>query len=407
MKIFFANLNPCNTRKVNIRQYMDFVDKSNHEIVDSQAEADIIFVWGCEFRADWRDFSFLVAKELKQNNPAKIVYIGCTFDNEFTSKIKSELDIEVVPWRDRKKLFENILSENKSELKNTKLKLAENKLVESAVEHRKKHPLDNICFEDEYVKLNICEGCTNNCSYCSERQMFPVFRSFVEDDLINDCKKATKESDTNRVMFLADSSGEYGKDTGSSLPQLINRLKEEIRDDIKIGISQLNPEHFLEYYEQMMKLIEEGTIIYLNIPIQSVSDKILSSMRRKYNYKQIDKLFSDFNKIKFNNFSTHLLFGYPGESESDVEKSINFVIKHSPRHVVASAFMPHSAIEASEYENQISEEDVKKRIKKCEEKLTENGIAVATDWGSVTNKIMNRIRHSLNLDLKDYNDNQK
>ena len=56
----------------------------------------------------------------------------------------------------------------------------------------------------------------------------------------------------NKILFLADSSGEYGKDIKSSLPQLINRLKEEVDQDIKIGITQINPEHFLEYEEEMI-----------------------------------------------------------------------------------------------------------------------------------------------------------
>ena len=405
MKVFFANLNPCNTRKVNTRQYMNFVIKSGHDIVDDQSEADIIFVWGCEFRSDWRDFSFLVAKELKQNNSAKVIYIGCTFDGKFVSKIKSELGIDVIPWRDGKKLFEKSLSSEKFDLRNTPLTLAENRLVKNAIEHRKKYPLDNICFEDEYVKLSICEGCLNNCSYCSEKRMFPIFRSFPEDTLVDACRAAIKESNTNKVMFLADSSGDYGIDTGSSLPRLINRLKEEINRDIKIGISQLNPEHFIKHNEEMIALIEDGTIVYLNIPIQSASNKILSSMCRKYNYKQIDKLFNELKMIDFKNFSTHLLFGFPGEVDEDVDKSIDFIIKYPPKHVVASAFMTHPAIDASEYENQVSKEKIRERIEKCERKLTKSGIVVATDWGSVTNKIMDRIRHSLKLDLMDNNIN--
>ena len=400
MKIFFVNLNPCNTRKINVRQYKDFIIKSKHELVENPNDADIIFVWGCEFRSDWRDFSFSISKELKQKHTAKIVYIGCTFDDKYASKIKTELGVDVIPWRDGKNLFENILLTKNHKLQDIPLKLAENRLVESAAGHRKKYPLDNICFEDEYVKLNICEGCTNNCSYCSERQMFPRFRSFSEDDLIRDCRAAMEESGTNKVMFLADSSGQYGVDTGTSLPTLINRLKKEVNNNINVGISQLNPEDFLKYNDQMLDLISNGTITYINIPIQSASDKILSSMRRHYNYKQIDKLFSDFKSINFNNFSTHLLFGFPGETDDDVRKTIDFVKKYTPKHVVASAFMTHPSIDASNYSNTISQEDVKKRINQCDEELTKNGIKVATDWGSITNKIMDRIKSSFNLDLE-------
>ena len=122
---------------------------------------------------------------------------------------------------------------------------------------------------------------------------------------------------------------------------------------------------------------------------------------------EIDGLFDSFRKIGFEDFSTHLLLGFPGEKESDVQESIDFIIKHSPKHVVASAFMAHPAIDASKYEDQVSENEVKKRIKKCEEEFKSKRIKVATDWGSVTNKIMNRIRASLDLDLKDYKSDKK
>lgn len=402
MKVFFVHLNPCNTRKVNIRQYIDFVSKCNHKIVDRAEDADIIFVWGCEFRADWRDFSFSVVKELKDSSSAKIVYIGCTFDKDYASKIKSDLGIEVIPWKDGKGLFEAVISEHEYRLRDTNINLAENRLVENSQEYRKSNPLANISFEDEYVKLSICEGCNNNCSYCSERHMFPAFKSFPEENLVNDCKKAVLESNTNRVMLLADSSGAYGLDTGSSLPDLIDNLKINVTPDLEIGISQLNPEHFIKHCDRMIDLVKQGTIKYINLPIQSASDKILSLMRRKYNVAEIEKIFTAFNDMQFKDFSTHLLLGFPSENMEDVEKSINFIIRYHPRHVVVSAFMSHPSIDASTYDNQVSQDEVKRRIQLCEKRLTENGIKVATDWGSVTKKIMNRIGNSFGLDSINY-----
>lgn len=402
MNIFFVHLNPCNTRKVNIRQYIDFIEKCHHQIVDTAEKADIIFVWGCEFRADWRDFSFSVVEELKRNHRARIVYLGCTFDTDYASKIKSKLDVEVIPWKDKKGLFESILSEHKCKVKDASMLLAENRIVEDAKVYRQENPLANVSFEDEYVKLNICEGCNNNCSYCSERHMFPAFKSFPETDLIRDCKRAILDSHTNKVMFLADSSGAYGLDTGSSLPNLIDELRNSIMSDLEIGISQLNPEHFDKYFDRMIDFISKGTIAYINLPIQSASDRILSAMRRKYTVADIERIFTAFNDLRFEDFSTHLLLGFPGESVDDLEKSLNFIIRHKPRHVVVSAFMSHPSIDASKYENQISPEEVRRRIIVAEKRLSERGIRVATDWGAVTKKIMGRIRHSFSLELNDY-----
>ncbi|OGR73178.1 MAG: hypothetical protein A2089_12610 [Elusimicrobia bacterium GWD2_63_28] len=402
MKIFFANLNPCNTRKVNVRQCRAFARECGHSEAASFEEADLVLVWACEFRADWRDFSFAVVKEIKERCSAKVVYIGCTFGDGSRSRISAELGVPVIPWNDGARTLDKFLSKNGLSLAEIPLEPAEEKLVDSASAYRKQHPLANVCFEDEYVKLSICEGCNGNCSYCSEKQMFPAFRSFPERELISECRKAMQKSKTRRVMFLGDSTGDYGADTGSSLPRLIERLISEAAGDIEIGISQLNPEHFLKYSESMFSFIKSKNIRYINIPIQSASDRVLRSMRRKYNAAGIEKIFSGFRGHGFTNFSTHLLLGYPGETSDDVDVSVEFVLRHAPKHVVVSAFMPHPTIAASGYEGQVSSEETSKRISECEKRLAEAGIAVATDWGSITQRLMNRIRNSLGLRLSEY-----
>ncbi len=402
MKIYFAPLNPCNTRKVNVKQYIDFISSCGHEILDTPKGADMIFVWGCEFRKDWKDFTHVVIKNLKEKYTSEIVYIGCTFTGEFAKKTEKELGIDVIPWRDTTELIEQKLNEAQKKLKNTKLTLSENKIVDNLEEYRKKNKNARVWFEDEYIKLNICEGCTGYCTYCSEKLMFPKFRSFPEKDIINECKKLIKKDGTKKVLFLADSSGEYGKDIGSSLPNLISRLKDEVDPKIKIGITQLNPEHFLVYRDEMIKFIKEGTIEYMNLPIQVVSDKLLEKMGRQYRFRDIKYLFDMLKENNFTNFSTHLLIGFPGETMSDVEEAAKFLSKYKFRHVIVSAFMNHPAIEASKFKKQVSDKDKRIRVKYCKDYLSKRGIIVHTDLGGISSRLMSTIRGQLGIELKSY-----
>ena len=396
MNIFLASLNPCNTRKVNVKQYLDFMESCGHSVVESPALADIIFVWGCEFRNDWREFTHSVVKDLKEQYKKEIIYIGCTFVDEHTKKTASELGVTIIPWKDDKHILETKIQEVEKKLSQTPLRLTEKQIVEDLKDYREKNPTARVWFEDEYIKLNICEGCRGYCTYCSERMMFPEFRSFDEDKIINDCKKALQESKTKRILFLADSSGDYGKDTNTSLTKLIKRLKNEVDSEIKIGITQINPEHFLEQKE-LLNFVADGTIDYLNLPIQTASDVLLERMNRKYRYKDIKDLFDKLSDLKFSNFSTHLLLGFPGETMSDVEKSVDFLSHYKIRHVVASSFMSHPAIKASQFSDQILPEEKRKRVMFCKERLTSKGIIVFTDFASISNKLMIKIKESLGL----------
>lgn len=403
MKIYFATLNPCNTRKVNVRQYIDFIKECGHTIIEEPNGADIIFVWGCEFRNDWREFTYNVVMELKEiYTNAEIVYIGCTFTGNFASNTSKELNIDVIPWKDNTEMLEKKIKEVEKKLKKQKLTLVEDKVVDNLEQYKKEHPKERVWFEDEYIKVNICEGCRGYCTYCSEKLMFPDFRSFPEEDIIKQCKEKVKKGTNNKVLFLADSSGEYGKDIKSSLPQLIKRLKEEVDNDIKIGITQINPEHFLEYEDEMLKFIKEGTIEYINIPIQTASDKTLKVMNRKYNFKQIKYLFDRFKEYKFENYSTHLLVGFPGEEMQEVKENIEFLSNYKFRHVIVSAFMNHPAIEASNFENQIPQEEKRRRVQYYKEELTKNGLKVHSDLGGISNRLMETIRCTLEIPLKNY-----
>jgi len=401
MKIYFASLSPCNTRKVNARQIIDFIKSCGHEILENPKGADMIFVWGCGFRNDWREFTFAVIRELKQiYKSSKIVYTGCIFPGKFAESIKKELDVEVIPWKDATKKIEKILKEKTKDLYSQKLNLIEDKIVDNLEEYRKANPHAKVWFEDEYIKLNICEGCRGYCTYCSEKLMFPKFRSFPEEDIINQCKELMKKSNSKKVLFLSDSSGEYGKDTNSSLPKLIKRMKDEIDKDINFGITQINPEHFWENKEEMFALVKDGTIEYMNLPIQTANDKTLKLMNRKYNSQQIKFLFDKFKEYGFKNYSTHLLVGFPGEEEKEVEENIALLSNYQFRHIIVSAFMNHPAIEASKFENQISDEDKKNRVLHYSQKLSEKGITVHSDLGGISNRMMENIRIKLDIPLK-------
>lgn len=403
MNIYFASLNPCNTRKVNAKQYTSFIEHSKHTLVSSPNEADMIFVWGCEFRNDWREFTHVVLSELKEiYSHAEIVYVGCTFTGEFASSISTSLGIDVIPWKDTTSLLEKKLDEHERKLASEELCLAEERIVDDLDSYKKLHPTERVWFEDEYVKLNICEGCRGYCTYCSEKLMFPHFRSFPENEIIAQCKELLRVDTRKKVLFLADSSGEYGKDTNSSLPKLISRMINEIGSDLRIGITQINPEHFLEYEEELLGFIKDGVIDYLNIPIQTSNNKTLKAMNRKYTSEDVQRIFDKFLQLGFSNYSTHLLVGFPGEMSEEVDENIAFLSKYKMRHIIVSAFMNHPAIEASHFSGQISDVEKRRRVEVYKDDLTRCGIKVHTDLGGISNRLMTTIRINLGIPLRHY-----
>ncbi len=398
MNVFFATLNPCAARMINVKQHVDFAVECGHCIVTNPKEADIIFVWGCEFRKDWRNFTDEILYDLEKEYPVQIVYMGCTLKN--TSQNKG--NVLTIPWKDSKRNFESVLTKEKGKyVHNTPMIYAVPPIADNIDDYKKHNPNAKVWFEDEYIKVNICEGCLEYCTYCSEKLMFPKFRSFPEQDIIYQTAKILKNRGGGKVLFLGDSTGDYGKDTGTSIPNLIKNIIRSSNCGVKFGITQLNPQHFLHDKALMLNLINTGIIDYLNLPVQSMSDNILHDMNRKYDSYQLKELFQTLKEAEFKNFSTHLLIGFPGETMDDLKKSIDFFSKYKPRHIIASAFMAHPNIKASNLPNQISQEEKNNRLIYCKSELAKAGVKVFTDNPSTTNRIMDNIRQSLFIQKKE------
>ncbi len=62
------------------------------------------------------------------------------------------------------------------------------------------------------------------------------------------------------------------------------------------------------------------------MPIQSGSDRILGLMRRYYTIVEVKKCILDFQKnIPTINLETHIIVGFPSETEEDFQMSLNLL----------------------------------------------------------------------------------
>ena len=65
---------------------------------------------------------------------------------------------------------------------------------------------------------------------------------------------------------------------------------------------------------------------YLGFPLQSGSNKILKSMKRRYAAEDVLKSFLSLKSVSPDlNLTTHVLVGFPGETEDDFLETIEFL----------------------------------------------------------------------------------
>ena len=391
MKVFIKGLNSCIMRKQKLQQYHDFLVANGHEISSDPHNSDAIIMWTCAFRADVRDNSLTQIQQYQQQYNAELIVAGCLPDIA-PDLLQENFAGHIINWRDDKNKMEAFFGCTNLRFDQVSTVYAEEKLCDNAEKYRQDNPDKDATFYDQFIKLVVAEGCRFNCSYCSERLAFPSFHSFPEDRLIEACRHLVEETKQLEVILLADSLGNYGSDIGSNLPTLIHKLK-TIHPDLKFALNNLNPVSFIQYYNDMVEFLHNGNLQHLNLPIQSASPHILKLMKRGYTRKDLDKIFTLLNSIGFTRFDTHVIIGFPGETEEDVEETIQFILQHRPSYVLLNSFMESPRMSATSLPSKVCEETKHQRMHKAEAVIKATGIICNAD----DSKLSTERYHRLNL----------
>ncbi|MCX5726891.1 MAG: radical SAM protein [Candidatus Saganbacteria bacterium] len=392
MKVFIKGLNSCTMRKQKLRQYRDFIIANGHGIAGHPAESDVILLWTCGFRKDVRDNSIAEIARYQQEFKARLLICGCLPDIAPELINSYLLNGQIIRWREDKRKMEDFFGCKKLSFDKISPIFVEEDICDDVQKYRKDNPHKDATFHDQFIKLLVSEGCNYKCSYCSERLAFPPYHSFPEDALIDSCRQMIKNRGCFRIILLADSLGDYGRDIGTDLPTLIKKMK-KIHPNLKFALNNLNPEGFIRFYDEILWLIKNKDIIHLNLPIQSASDKVLKLMNRPYGSGEIERIFSMLNNIGFMEFDTHIIVGFPGEEYRDFEQTVEFILKHKPKYVLASSFMETPRMDACTLPHKVDEAVKRYRLNFAKSRFDSVEIICNTDDSELS---MDR-RRRLNL----------
>lgn len=256
MRIFLKGLNGCVMRKQKLKQYKQFLVANGHKIESNIESSNVCLIWTCAFRGDVLNNSISEIQRYKREYKSELIVAGCLPDIA-PDILKKHFSGFIINWRDDANKLDEFFGAKTQSAKQFTPVFIEEKLCDDAEKYRNENPDRDATFHDQFIKLVVSEGCNYNCTYCSERLAFPPYRSFPEDELVESCYRMIKETGVFDIILLADSLGEYGRDIGSSLPALMNKLK-SIHPEIRFALNNLNPASFIEYYNAMIDFIKKG-----------------------------------------------------------------------------------------------------------------------------------------------------
>lgn len=213
-----------------------------------------------------------------------------------------------------------------------------------------------------YAYLKISEGCNRSCSYCA----IPLIRgrhvSRPIDDIVSEAKQLVADG-VKELIVIAQDTTYYGLDLYGRrrLGDLLERLATESGAEW-IRLHYTYPAAFPQDAIEVIKKYD-NICNYIDIPLQHINTRILSSMQRGIDREDTLSLLHRFRKILPEvSIRTTLIVGYPGETEAEFEELKLFVKEARFDRLGCFAYSPEEGTPAEQLGDPIPQEEKERRV---------------------------------------------
>jgi ribosomal protein S12 methylthiotransferase len=213
-----------------------------------------------------------------------------------------------------------------------------------------------------YAYLKIAEGCNRSCSYCAIPLIRGAHKSIPIDDLVAEAKILVAKGVKELIVISQDTTW-YGLDLyhRRALGELLNRLADE-SGAAWIRLHYTYPASFPD--DAIDAIASHPNICnYIDIPLQHINSRILSSMQRGIDREGTLHLLEKFRqRLPDAAIRTTLIVGYPGESAEDFEELKEFVRQARFDRMGCFAYSPEEGTPAEHLGDPVPDEEKERRV---------------------------------------------
>lgn len=301
-KVGFVHLG-CPKNLVDTETMLGILDRDSHEIVADEADADVVLVNTCAFIDKAQEESVRVLANLAEQGK-ELLITGC-----LAQKFQGEL-LDLFPEAKAVVGINNVaeIGEVMKRVEGGERVLA---MQQDPTYILEEDTVRRHITVGSYTYLKIAEGCDYKCSFCIIPSMRGLFRSRSLDNIVQNARELAQRGVSELVLVGQDSTS-YGKDIGSSLPELLRALND---------IPEITWIRFMYAYPNLVsdELLEtindcDKVVKYLDCPLQHSHPEILKRMRRPMT-DVVEFAERARAKIKNVKLRTSFIVGFPGETE--------------------------------------------------------------------------------------------
>ena len=341
----------CSKNLTDTEVMLKKLSDAGYGIVPDETKADIIVVNTCGFIESAKQESIdsiLDVAWLKQNGRLRgIVVTGCLAERYREQVMEEMPEVDAVLGTGS---YDEIVAAIKAVDRGEKYASFKDK--ESA-------PLggERLVTTPEYTAyLKIAEGCDNRCTYCAIPSIRGRLRSRKIEEIVAEAKDLEKIG-VKELNLIAQDTSRYGLDLYGryALADLVRAITRETSIPW-IRLLYCYPDKITD--DLIAEMRDNPRLLkYMDLPIQHISDKILSAMNRHGNAALIRDAVERVRRgIPGVTVRTTAIVGFPGETDDDFAELCAFVKEAKFDRFGAFAYSREEGTPAADFPDQIDEQ---------------------------------------------------
>ncbi len=255
----------------------------------------------------------------------------------------------------------------------------------SKIKREKGHAIDLEFEDDKFDKLpaptikpnngsalvSIQEGCDKFCTFCVVPYTRGAEYSRPVEKIYRECLDLVSHGAKEITLLGQNVNAYHGVDFENNVWSL-GKLINHIANIPKLERIRYSTSHPRDMHEELFLAHANCNKLmpFLNLPVQSGSDKILRAMNRKHNRKQYLDIIAKLRSLRPEmQFSSDFIIGFPDESEKDFEDTLDLAIKVNFIQAFSFAYSPRPGTPGADMENQVDDATKLKRLHKFQAQI--------------------------------------
>ena len=360
-KVKFSTLG-CKVNQYETEAMAELFVKNGYEITEDY-NCDVFVLNTCTVtNLSDRKSRQQISKIRSENSDAIIAVVGC-YSHVSPDEIENIEGVNVILGTKYRKEIVELCELAKSS----------NKIINKVENIGKNREFEELTINTEHsmtrAYIKIQEGCSQFCSYCIIPYARGPIRSRNIKDIVLEAKRLA-DNGFKEIVLTGIHVASYGKDLENDDIGLIDVIEDigQIDKIKRIRLSSLEPRIVDKQFLDRLSKVEQFCD-HFHLSLQSGSDSILQSMNRKYDTDLYEKTINLIREYYPNAaITTDIIVGFPGETDEDFEKTLNFVDKIQFSKIHVFKYSNRKGTVASKMKNQVSGVVKKERSKLLIEK---------------------------------------